>query len=388
MLRHAPFLVVVALVERVRANPGTAGHAGSPSRRVTGTVRGPNPYPDRLGSRPERPTPARRERRRPLATSTRTFRPDGVHRAPSGTSLSADAPGDCETFAGDPSADRVEAREGPFGRPEVPEPSGGGRLTAAAPGGPLAGDRVAACFAPVTVEAKRAIGLTQTAEQWRHRYEEGNAGPGAARSRQARPRLGCGRPAPLPRTPKVDGSRFSGTTGWACRFTSSGSRRAAPRGPHRRTGARHIRDATRASPGKDRVEVPPPYLAVRGGRISCLAAWTIVQPIDGSCRSMVVLHVERFDLDALRAALAAAEARAKSTKFDAATARPEAARAQADASGTAATIARLRPEIENLRRALYGQRRNGAHGCSPSSTRNSRRSRPPLRRTSWSRRPS
>ena len=62
------------------------------------------------------------------------------------------------------------------------------------------------------------------------------------------------------------------------------------------------------------------------------------------------------DVDALRAALAAAEARADAMAAEAATARAEVARAQADASGTAAVIATLKLEIEKLRRALYGQR--------------------------------
>ena len=62
------------------------------------------------------------------------------------------------------------------------------------------------------------------------------------------------------------------------------------------------------------------------------------------------------DVDALRAALATAEARADAMALEAAMARAEAARAQADASGTAAVIATLKLEVEKLRRALYGQR--------------------------------
>jgi hypothetical protein len=62
------------------------------------------------------------------------------------------------------------------------------------------------------------------------------------------------------------------------------------------------------------------------------------------------------DINALRAALAVAEARADAMTAEAAAARAEAARAQADASGTAALIATLKLEIEKLRRALYGQR--------------------------------
>jgi hypothetical protein len=66
--------------------------------------------------------------------------------------------------------------------------------------------------------------------------------------------------------------------------------------------------------------------------------------------------IDPSDVDALRAALAAAEAHADAMTAEAATARAEAARAQADASGTAALIATLKLEIEKLRRALYGQR--------------------------------
>ena len=65
---------------------------------------------------------------------------------------------------------------------------------------------------------------------------------------------------------------------------------------------------------------------------------------------------EPSDVDALRAALAAAEAHADAMAAEAATARAEAARAQADASGTAAIIATLKLEVEKLRRALHGQR--------------------------------
>ncbi|MEM7530356.1 MAG: IS66 family transposase, partial [Pseudomonadota bacterium] len=55
------------------------------------------------------------------------------------------------------------------------------------------------------------------------------------------------------------------------------------------------------------------------------------------------------DLDALRAALAAAEARADEAEA-------KATRAQAVLTGTEAVIATLKLEIEKLRRALYGQR--------------------------------
>ena len=62
------------------------------------------------------------------------------------------------------------------------------------------------------------------------------------------------------------------------------------------------------------------------------------------------------NLEALRAALAAAEARADAMAAEIVTARAQATRAQAAASGNEAVIATLRLEIEKLRRALYGHR--------------------------------
>ena len=62
------------------------------------------------------------------------------------------------------------------------------------------------------------------------------------------------------------------------------------------------------------------------------------------------------DLEALRAALAASEARADAMTAEIVTARAQAMRAQAAASGNEAVIATLRLEIEKLRRALYGHR--------------------------------
>jgi transposase len=63
-----------------------------------------------------------------------------------------------------------------------------------------------------------------------------------------------------------------------------------------------------------------------------------------------------FDMEALRAALAAAEARADAAETRAAVAIADAARAQAALSGSEAMIATLTLEIAKLRRALYGQR--------------------------------
>jgi transposase len=62
------------------------------------------------------------------------------------------------------------------------------------------------------------------------------------------------------------------------------------------------------------------------------------------------------EIDALRAALAVAEARADAAEIKAATAEAEAARVTAQASSTEALIAHLKLEIEKLRRELYGSR--------------------------------
>ncbi|PZX13037.1 transposase IS66-like protein [Palleronia aestuarii] len=62
------------------------------------------------------------------------------------------------------------------------------------------------------------------------------------------------------------------------------------------------------------------------------------------------------DFEALRAALAASEARADAMAAEIAAVRAQATRAQAAASGDAAVIATLKLEIEKLRRALYGHR--------------------------------
>ncbi len=62
------------------------------------------------------------------------------------------------------------------------------------------------------------------------------------------------------------------------------------------------------------------------------------------------------EIAALRAALAASEARADAVTIDATRAKAEAAHAKAVLSGSEALIAHLRLEIEKLRRELYGQR--------------------------------
>ena len=65
---------------------------------------------------------------------------------------------------------------------------------------------------------------------------------------------------------------------------------------------------------------------------------------------------EKIDVDALRAALAAAEARADQAQAAADRAEAEAAAVKAQLSGDAALIAHLRLEIAKLTRTLYGQR--------------------------------
>jgi hypothetical protein len=68
------------------------------------------------------------------------------------------------------------------------------------------------------------------------------------------------------------------------------------------------------------------------------------------------MEEDREDLDVLRAALAAAEARARGAETKAASAVAEATRAQAVLSSTEAVITALRLEIAKLRRALYGRK--------------------------------
>ena len=65
---------------------------------------------------------------------------------------------------------------------------------------------------------------------------------------------------------------------------------------------------------------------------------------------------EKIDVDALRAALAVAEARADEAQAAAHRAEAEAAAVKAQLSGDAALIAHLRLEIARLTRTLYGQR--------------------------------
>ena len=65
---------------------------------------------------------------------------------------------------------------------------------------------------------------------------------------------------------------------------------------------------------------------------------------------------ENIDVDALRAALAVAEARADEAQAAAHRAEAEAAAVKAQLSGDAALIAHLRLEIARLTRTLYGQR--------------------------------
>ncbi len=65
---------------------------------------------------------------------------------------------------------------------------------------------------------------------------------------------------------------------------------------------------------------------------------------------------EKIDVEALRAALAAAEARADEARAAADRAEAEAAAVRAQLSGDAALIAHLRLEIARLNRTLYGQR--------------------------------
>lgn len=75
------------------------------------------------------------------------------------------------------------------------------------------------------------------------------------------------------------------------------------------------------------------------------------------------------EIDALRAALAVAEARADAAEIKAAAAEAEAARVTAQASSTEALIAHLKLEIEKLRRAALWQplgaqgSASGAHGA-------------------------
>ena len=68
------------------------------------------------------------------------------------------------------------------------------------------------------------------------------------------------------------------------------------------------------------------------------------------------MAADREDLDALRAALAAAEARAQAAETEAASAVAEATRAQAVLTSSEAVIAALKLEILKLRRELYGQK--------------------------------
>jgi hypothetical protein len=65
---------------------------------------------------------------------------------------------------------------------------------------------------------------------------------------------------------------------------------------------------------------------------------------------------DREGLDALRAAFAAAEARAQAAETKAASAVAEATRAQAVLTSTEAVITALKLEIAKLRRALYGRK--------------------------------
>ena len=68
------------------------------------------------------------------------------------------------------------------------------------------------------------------------------------------------------------------------------------------------------------------------------------------------MAADREDLDTLRAALAAAEARARAAETEAASAVAEATRAQAVLTSSEAVIAALKFEILKLRRELYGQK--------------------------------
>ena len=68
------------------------------------------------------------------------------------------------------------------------------------------------------------------------------------------------------------------------------------------------------------------------------------------------MAADREDLDALRAALAAAEARAQTAETEVASAVAEATRAQAVLTSSEAVIAALKLEVLKLRRELYGQR--------------------------------
>jgi hypothetical protein len=68
------------------------------------------------------------------------------------------------------------------------------------------------------------------------------------------------------------------------------------------------------------------------------------------------MEADRKDLDALRAALAVAEARAQAAETKAASAVAEATRAQAVLTSTEAVITALKLEIAKLRRALYGRK--------------------------------
>jgi transposase len=68
------------------------------------------------------------------------------------------------------------------------------------------------------------------------------------------------------------------------------------------------------------------------------------------------MAADQEDLDALRAALAAAEARAQAAETKAASAVAEATRAQAVLTSTEAVITALKLEIAKLRRALYGRK--------------------------------
>jgi transposase len=68
------------------------------------------------------------------------------------------------------------------------------------------------------------------------------------------------------------------------------------------------------------------------------------------------MAADREDLDALRAALAVAEARAQAAETEAASAVAEATRAQAVLTSSEAVIAALKLEILKLRRELYGQK--------------------------------
>jgi transposase len=68
------------------------------------------------------------------------------------------------------------------------------------------------------------------------------------------------------------------------------------------------------------------------------------------------MEADREDLDALRAALAVAEARTQAAETKAASAVAEATRAQAVLTSTEAVIIALKLEIAKLRRALYGRK--------------------------------